>query len=520
MPTVIPYPHKGGSGSGGSGTPASPDKSVQFNDGGAFGGSADFTFDFAALVLAFGHEGLTSNFQVPTTTTSNTSGGSLRFITADGLGSGDGGNFDILLGNAGASGSGGFFSLYAGIAGGDGNYGGDVTISAGDGGTGNSFGGNLSLFAAGGGATGGDGGYVRIQGGHAQAGDGYGGNISLRPGRKNGTGENGEVYISSPDDISAILKTDILTGNRNLQFPDNDGRFVLSVNGSGPNSAGDVTVTGGSGTVTSVGATAPAAGFTISGSPITTSGTFVFTLANDLAAVEGLAANGIAARTASSTWTVRTITGTSNRITMTNGDGVSGNPTVDIAATYVGQTSITTLGTVATGTWNATAITTSFGGTGLTSWTQGDIPYYTSGTVLSKLAKNTSATRYIANTGTSNAPAWAQVNLANGVTGSLPWANIVTPTSSDASLTISGGLDIVINLAHSNVWQIWQGFQPTTPGLTTSGIHWHDATQQTFAITAGDGDFGIPEMLVGCVASERATLTISGKAHAVTYTTP
>lgn len=77
-----------------------------------------------------------------------------------------------------------------------------------------------------------------------------------------------------------------------------------------------------------------------------------------------------------------------------------------------------------TGTWNGGVISTTKGGTGQSSWTQGDIPYYTSGTSLTKLAKNTTATRYISNTGTSNAPAWAQINLANGVTGDLPFANL------------------------------------------------------------------------------------------------
>lgn len=52
--------------------------------------------------------------------------------------------------------------------------------------------------------------------------------------------------------------------------------------------------------------------------------------------------------------------GTANRITV-NAD------TVDIASTYVGQTSITTLGTVATGTWNATTIALNKGGTGATT---------------------------------------------------------------------------------------------------------------------------------------------------------
>ena len=58
--------------------------------------------------------------------------------------------------------------------------------------------------------------------------------------------------------------------------------------------------------------------------------------------------------------------GTANRISVTA-------DTVDIASTYVGQTSITTLGTIATGTWNATTIGVSKGGTGLTAAAKGSV---------------------------------------------------------------------------------------------------------------------------------------------------
>ena len=51
------------------------------------------------------------------------------------------------------------------------------------------------------------------------------------------------------------------------------------------------------------------------------------------------------------------IVGTADRITV-NADSV------DIASTYVGQTSITTLGTIATGTWEATDVAVAHGGTG------------------------------------------------------------------------------------------------------------------------------------------------------------
>lgn len=50
--------------------------------------------------------------------------------------------------------------------------------------------------------------------------------------------------------------------------------------------------------------------------------------------------------------TVTSVSGTTNRITSTGG----ATPVIDISASYVGQSSITTLGTITTGVWNGTAI--------------------------------------------------------------------------------------------------------------------------------------------------------------------
>lgn len=49
---------------------------------------------------------------------------------------------------------------------------------------------------------------------------------------------------------------------------------------------------------------------------------------SDLSAIAGLASNGVIARTGSGTASVRSLTGTTNFVDITNGDGVSGNPTI------------------------------------------------------------------------------------------------------------------------------------------------------------------------------------------------
>lgn len=82
------------------------------------------------------------------------------------------------------------------------------------------------------------------------------------------------------------------------------------------------------------------------------------------------------------------------------------------------------------------------------TYAQGDIIYASATSVFSALAKNASASRYLSNTGTTNNPAWAQVDLTNGVTGTLPIGNggtgnsastwsTYTPTISSTTGTIT-----------------------------------------------------------------------------------
>src|SRR5207253_4877446 len=62
----------------------------------------------------------------------------------------------------------------------------------------------------------------------------------------------------------------------------------------------------------------------------------VQTLDATLTALAAYNTNGLLTQTSADTFTGRTVTGTSNRISVSNGNGVSGNPTIDIDANYVG----------------------------------------------------------------------------------------------------------------------------------------------------------------------------------------
>jgi hypothetical protein len=113
----------------------------------------------------------------------------------------------------------------------------------------------------------------------------------------------------------------------------------------------------------------PPAGLHITNSSNTGTITQTFTLADDLLALESLNGTGFGVRTGTSAWVNRNIQGTTNRISLTNGDGISNNPIIDISSSYIGQSSITILGTITSGTWNGSIISVSNGGTGVNTST-------------------------------------------------------------------------------------------------------------------------------------------------------
>lgn len=115
--------------------------------------------------------------------------------------------------------------------------------------------------------------------------------------------------------------------------------------------------------------TGPAAGISVTnGNGV--AGNPTLALANDLAAVEGLATNGLAARTATDTWATRTITGPAAGITVSNGDGVSGDPTLALANDLAALEALASTGFAArttTDTWAQRTLTAPAAGLTITN---------------------------------------------------------------------------------------------------------------------------------------------------------
>jgi hypothetical protein len=146
-------------------------------------------------------------------------------------------------------------------------------------------------------------------------------------------------------------------------------------------------------------------------------------------------------------------------------------------ASYTGTTSVVTLGTVTTGTWSATTIATTRGGTGLTSFTNGGAVYATSTSALT--------------------------------TGTLPIA------SGGTAATTASGARTALGLAIGTDVQAYDADLAAVAGLTSTGIVFRSGAG---SFTAGNAlssvDLQINSLGVGTAAPTttgqiRATETIT-----------
>ena len=165
--------------------------------------------------------------------------------------------------------------------------------------------------------------------------------------------------------------------------------------------------------------------------------------------------------------------GTADRITI-NAD------TVDIASTYVGQSTITTLGTVTTGTWDATTVAVTAGGTGVESFTDNGVVY---GNSTSALDVTAAGTQYeVLQAGSGGTPTFGALNLAQAaaVTGSLPLGNGGTGATTAATARAA--------LAVPTMYKAYVPSGSTTAAITHS-LGTKDVTVEVFEFASGESVF-------------------------------
>lgn len=123
-------------------------------------------------------------------------------------------------------------------------------------------------------------------------------------------------------------QTDRLSGAAVIAGPTNDLNAIEALTGTG------IPARTGTNAWSLRTLTAPAAGITVTFGD-GASGNPTLVLANDLAAVEGLATTGLAARTGTDTWAVRTIAVSGTGIAISNAGGVGGDPTITITPSAI-----------------------------------------------------------------------------------------------------------------------------------------------------------------------------------------
>jgi hypothetical protein len=121
----------------------------------------------------------------------------------------------------------------------------------------------------------------------------------------------------------------------NNKQPLNTGLSALSTMADGVGTG--IVVQTGVDTFTDRSLVAPADGFSITNAD-GVAGNPAFALTHNLAALAGLASTGFVTQTGTNTFTERALaTGASSRVTVTNGDGVAGSPTIDLAGVTQGS---------------------------------------------------------------------------------------------------------------------------------------------------------------------------------------
>jgi hypothetical protein len=199
---------------------------------------------------------------------------------------------------------------------------------------------------------------------------------------------------------STVDGTTLATGDRvllkNQGTASENGIYTVNASGAPTRATdydADAEVSGGSFCFVEEGTTNSDSGWTVTNNGSITVGTTGLTFAQFSGAGQITAGTGM--------------TKTGNTMDVVAGTGITSNAnSVQIDTTWAGQSAITTLGTIASGTWQGDTVGVAYGGTGISSFSAGDTMYASGSTTVSKLSKGTGGQFMKMNSG-ATAPEWS-----------------------------------------------------------------------------------------------------------------
>jgi hypothetical protein len=184
------------------------------------------------------------------------------------------------------------------------------------------------------------------------------------------------------------------------------------------------------------------------------------------------------------------------------------------ASPLAGSSSIVTVGTVTSGTWNASTITVPYGGTGLTSLAAGSLVYGAGTAAFSTLAIGTSG--YVL-TSNGSAPVWTAgssiavgtaTNLAGGTSGAVPYQSSSGTTTflslGTTNYVLTAGASAPQYVAQSTL-SVGSATNATNTGITAN------TTDTADYITFVNGTSGnLPQLVNSSITVNPSKGTITG----------